>query len=278
MQEKTNADEDHRSQKRATGFAGLIFVPADCRPMLISLLDVMKPILSVAIPAHNEEKYIARCIQSIALSARLAVHPVEVVVALNRCADRTQEIAESLGARCVVENTKCIATVRNAAVRASSAPAVATLDAASWMSPNTVSEVIKRVYDARYVGGGSVIKPERVSVGIFLSLLVVAPYVVTQRVSAGMFWFLRESFNALGGFDESLISVEDLDFALRLKAFGKARGKRFGTIWRHGITTSCRKFDRFGDWHLFRNPRLVREIFSGTNRRAADHFYYEVDR
>jgi glycosyltransferase involved in cell wall biosynthesis len=64
----------------------------------------MKPILSVAIPAHNEEEHIARCIESVVAAARRASQPVEVVVALNRCTDRTGEVAESLGARCVVED------------------------------------------------------------------------------------------------------------------------------------------------------------------------------
>ncbi len=238
----------------------------------------MKPALSIAVPAHNEERYIGRCIESIARSARLAAQPVEVVVALNRCTDRTRQIAESLGARCVAEDTKCIAAVRNAAVRATSAAAIATLDADSWMAPHTVATVLAHVHDARFIGGGTVIWPERVSVGIVFSVVAIAPYVIKRGVSAGMFWFLRESFEAVGGFDESLVSVEDVDFGQRLKVLGRTRGKRYGTIWRHGIATSCRKFDTFGDWYLFRNPRLVREIFEGTNRRAADHFYYDVER
>jgi glycosyltransferase involved in cell wall biosynthesis len=238
----------------------------------------MKPILSIAIPAHNEEKYLARCLLSITTSANLAGQPVEVVVALNRCSDRTREIAIAHGARCVVEDARCIATVRNAAVRATTAPAVATIDADSWMSAHTISAVIGKVYDPRYIGGGATIWPERMSVGICFSLLAVAPYVVRRRISAGMFWFLRESFERIGGFNESLLSSEDVDLALRLKAYGLTLGKRYGTIRRDGITTSCRKFDQFGDWYLFRNPRLVKEIFEGTNRRAADHFYYEVKR
>ncbi len=238
----------------------------------------MKPALSVAIPAHNEEKYIGRCIQSIAESARVAGKPVEVVVALNRCNDRTRQIAESLGARCVVDDTKCIAAVRNAAVRATSAAAVATLDADSWMAAQTVSAVLAHVHHPRYVGGGTVIWPERLSIGIVFSALAIAPYLIRRGVSAGMFWFMRDSFDAVGGFDDSLVSIEDVDFAKRLKAFGQARGKRYGTLFRHGITTSCRKFDTFGDWYLFWNPRLVRDLFQGTNRRAADHFYYDVER
>ena len=238
----------------------------------------MKPVLSVAIPAHNEEKYITRCIESIYLSASLAGYTVEVVVALNRCTDQTQNIAESLGARCVVNDTKCIATVRNAAVRATSAPAVVTLDADSWMSSNTVAEVIKHISDSRYIGGGTATWPERFSVGIMFSVLSIAPYVIKRGVSAGMFWFLRKSFDEIGGFDESLVSLEDLDFACRLKAYGKSKGQRYGTIRRNGITTSCRKFDKFGDWYLFNNPRLVRELFTGSNQRAADHFYYDDQR
>ena len=236
----------------------------------------MKPVLSIAIPAHNEERYIGRCIESIAASAYSAREPVEVAVALNRCTDRTRQIAESLGAFCVANDTKCIAAVRNTAVRVTSAPVVATLDADSWMSPKTVSAIVKHAYDPRLIGGGTMIWPERVSAGIIFSVLAVAPYIANRGVSAGMFWFMREVFEAVGGFNESLFSFEDVDFALRLKAFGKTRGKRYGTIWRHGIWTSCRKFDKFGDWYLFRNPRLVKALFEGTNRGAADHFYYDL--
>lgn len=242
------------------------------------MFEIMNYPLSVAIPAHNEENYIGRCIDSIMASARSAAQPIEVVVALNRCTDRTGSIAESLGARCVVEDTKCIAAVRNAAVRATTAPAVATLDADSWMSEHTVSEILQKVSDPRYIGGGTHTRPERISIGICFSLLSIVPYVIKHGVMAGMFWFQREAFDAIGGFDESLISVEDLDFGLRLKAFGKRLGRRYGTIWRHGITTSCRKFDGFGDWYLFLNPRLVKEIFRGTNRHAADAFYYNIKR
>jgi glycosyltransferase involved in cell wall biosynthesis len=238
----------------------------------------MNPVLAVAIPAHNEENYIGRCIESIARSARIAGESVEVVVALNRCTDRTEGIARSLGARCVVNDIKCIAAVRNAAVRATSANLVATLDADSWMSPNTVPAILSHANDPRYIGGGTVVWPERISIGIVFSVLSIAPYVVRRGVSAGMFWFSRAAFEAVGGFDESLVSVEDMDFAQRLKAYGISCGKRYGTIRRHGITSSCRKFDRFGDWYLFRNPQLVAELFKGTNRRAADHFYYDVER
>lgn len=236
------------------------------------------PDISIAIPAHDEERHIGRCIGSVLLSAQRAGVRAEVVVALNRCTDRTQAIAESLGARCVVEDRKCIAAVRNAAVRGGRAQALATIDADSWMQPHTMGELMRHVHDARYIGGGAAIWPERWSLGIVASGLTVLPYVIGKGVSAGMFWCLRGAFEALGGFDETMASVEDLDFAIRLKALGKARGQRYGTLWRGGIITSCRKFDIFGDWYLVRNPRLVRQIFTGRDRQAADHYYYDVER
>jgi glycosyltransferase involved in cell wall biosynthesis len=234
--------------------------------------------LSVAIPAHNEAHYIGACIESVLTSAQQAGQPVEVVVALNRCTDGTRAVAESLGARCVEEPRKCIAAVRNAAVRAGTASAIATIDADSRMSPGTVAAVLSKVHDSRYIGGGAWMQLERMSVGIAFSLIRVAPHLARNRVSCGMFWCLRDTFEALDGFDERLVSAEDLDLALRMKALGQQRGLRYGTIWRHGITTSSRKFDQFGDWYLFKNPRLVKQIFSGQDRAAADHFYYDINR
>jgi len=239
----------------------------------------MKSLISIAIPAHNEERYIERCIQSVLASAASARQSVEIVVALNRCTDRTREIAESLGAICVVEDRRSIAAVRNAAVRASTSAAVATLDADNWMREGTVGEILRCVYDDRFIGGGSQVLPERMSLGIAFSLLALAPHVIGRNLPAVMFWFLRESFDQINGFNEEMVSLEDLDFARRLKAHGATQGKKYGAISRrNGIIVSMRKCDTFGDWYLFLNPGLVRKIFTGTDRKAADQFYYDVER
>ncbi len=96
------------------------------------------------------------------------------------------------------------------------------------------------------------------------------------RISGGMFWLYKRDFEAIGGFDESHVSLEDHYFALKLKAYGKKKKLKYGTIMQGHITTSCRKFDQFGDWYLLRNPKLVKELFKGTNQKAANGFYYDV--
>ena len=76
--------------------------------------------MSVVIPAHNEEKYVARCIRSIKNSAKNFGGRVEIIVVCNRCTDRTAEIAEKNGAIVLYNEDRCIALVRNAGIKSRS--------------------------------------------------------------------------------------------------------------------------------------------------------------
>lgn len=231
--------------------------------------------LSVITPAHNEEDVLAACVSSVSASARHAGLDYEHIVVLNRCDDRTEEIAVSLGCRIVREDARNLSRIRNAGVHAATGEIMVTIDADSVMSPNMLSEVVRMLNTGRYVGGGVRIYPERWSLGIVCSLLVVVPFVLWHRVSAGMFWCFKRDFDSIGGFDESLACVEDVDFGTRLKRYGRERGLRYGTIRRAHITTSCRKFDQFGDWYFVLNPGLVYDIFR-RKQSVADAFYYDA--
>ena len=233
---------------------------------------------SVLIPAHNEEAFIGDCLQSIKYAADRVPDGVEIIVALNRCTDQTADIAARHHAVLVKEDSKNLAIIRNAAARAASGDVIVTIDADSRMSGNMFAEISEKLGTGTYIGGGVLILPERWSVGICMSALTVLPFLLIHRLSAGLFWCLRKDFDAVGGFNEALVSAEDLDFAKRLKAYGKIKGKRFKMITRAHIITSCRKFDTFGDWYLFKNPGLVWKIMKGDNQKAADLFYYDTDR
>jgi glycosyltransferase involved in cell wall biosynthesis len=234
--------------------------------------------ISVVVPAHNEAHYIARCLASIKAAASAIDVTVEIVVVLNRCADATETIAKPYAHLIVEEDAKNLARIRNRGVRASSGDVLVTIDADSRMSPNMLQEVLRRLRSGKYIGGGVRIMPERMSPGIFCSVMMILPYVLAARISAGLFWLYRRDFEAVGGFDEQFISAEDYHFARKLKKHGVRRGLKFGTILRAHIVTSCRKFDQFGDWYLVRHPRMIQSIFKGDNRKAADMFYYDTGR
>ena len=83
----------------------------------------------------------------------------------------------------------------------------------------------------------------------------------------------------LGGFDESLYCAEDSEFIMRLKRYGKRKGKKFKIITDNYDITSTRTFDKFGDWYYFRYiPRI---LFRGGTKAFKDldivkRFWYDV--
>lgn len=238
---------------------------------------------SVIIPAHNEEKYIGKCLEAIQTAAqKVRPEQVQTIVVANRCTDDTAKIAAEYGAEVVINEDKCISSIRNAGAKAAKGEIIVTIDADSIMSAGSLAEIREMLGSGKYVGGGTRAKFERMSVGIFFSAAYVAlnlaPMMIKSKaaLSGGMFWCYKKDFDAVGGFDESLVSLEDLDFAAKLNRLGKKRGQRYGTLKRSYIVTSSRKFDEFGDWYLIKNRRLTKRIFTGRDREAADSFYYDV--
>lgn len=237
--------------------------------------------ISVVIPAHNEENYIEKCIESVKAAANEVGIPAEIIVVCNRCTDSTADIAGSLGATVIENDSRCIAAVRNAGIRAASGPIIITIDADSLMPQSAICEVEEKLESGKYVGGGAIPVFDRASLGIFFSTLYVAwnlaPVMIKNRaaLSGGMFWFNKADYETVGGFDEQLVSLEDMDFAVRMNRLGRSRGQKWGTL-KGKLITSSRKFDQFGDWYLIKNRRITKQIFTGRDREVADQFYYDA--
>lgn len=236
----------------------------------------MKPRISLVVPAHNEAAFLPASLAAARQAAARMASGVEIIVVLNRCTDRTADIAREFGCRMVRQDAKNLAEIRNAGVAAAGGEIIVTCDADSRMHPESLREILRRMDSGKFVGGGALVLPERWSVGIVASALSIVPYLAFSGVSFGLFWFLKADFEAIRGFDPRFVSVEDVDFARRLKAHGRKSGRSWGTLFRTPLVTSCRKFDQFGDWYLFRNPSFVRKIFRGDDRKAADQFWYDV--
>jgi glycosyltransferase involved in cell wall biosynthesis len=233
---------------------------------------------SVIIPARNEERFLGNCLESIRVSAMPYRDQVEVIVVLNRCSDRTEAIAHRYGARTIRQDARNLAAIRNAGARAAVGRVLVTIDADSTMSPGTLGAIDRALASGTTVGGGTPIRPDRSSPGIRATQLLLNLLLWIGRFSGGLFWVNRDDFEAIGGFNETLVSGEDVDFALRLKAYGKAVRRPFRTLRGEYIVTSCRKFDAYGDWCAVRNPLLLWRLLRGNDRRTADAFYYDFER
>ena len=101
----------------------------------------MKTHISVIIPAHNEEKYIKRCIDSIKKADSVFPGNTEIIVVCNRCTDNTENIARENGSKTLINEDRCIAKVRNAGIAAAKGRIIVTIDADNRMTKNTLREI-----------------------------------------------------------------------------------------------------------------------------------------
>lgn len=235
---------------------------------------------SIIIPVRNEEYYLPKCLAAIDKSYKFLLKNIsdcslEIIVVINRSEDKSEEIANSAGCKVIYNNDKNLAKIRNDGAKAASGNIFITVDADSLMSENMLFNILQTLSNDRYIGGGVSIIPERYSLGIILTVLALLPLALYYRISCGLFFCSKESFWAIGGFDEKLCSVEDIDFAIRLKKFGKSKGKNYKTLFRSHIITSCRKFDKFGDWYFFKNPAKSIRLLKGRSQSDANDIWYD---
>ena len=207
---------------------------------------VMKSI-SVIIPAHNEEKYVARCIRSVRAAAKEYGGEVETIVVCNRCTDKTAEIAAAHGARVLYNEDRCIANVRNDGIFAAAGDIVVTIDCDNRMTKGTLKEIAALLETGKYIGGGAPIRFERYSVPLFLNDLLCSFSFGLTGLYCGIFWAEKETFMAVGGFAQ-LKAMEDAATAKALKAYGKKQGKKYTVLRDNVLTNSTRKYDALGDW------------------------------
>ncbi|MFJ7839076.1 glycosyltransferase [Lysinibacillus sphaericus] len=233
-------------------------------------------IISIIIPAHNEEKYIGKCLESISKASKLLQNQVEIIVVLNRCTDKTEEIAKSYNCITVNNDDKNLSKIRNTGVERARGEIIVTIDADTQMNEHMLAKVVQNLSSGKYIGGGVTGKFERMSLGIFVStMLLIGPLLFKYgAISVGIFWCYKEDFKSINGFNEAMLMAEDADFAKRLKVWGKKKGKKYGTI-QNGMITSSRKFDKHGDWVLLKRPKLILAYLKGTDKQYADEAYYE---
>lgn len=232
--------------------------------------------ISVVIPAYNEEKYIGKCLECISKASKPFENQVEIIVVLNRCTDKTEEIAKSYKCIIIKNNDKNLSKIRNVGIERARGEVIVTIDADTQMNEQFLSKAVENLNSGKYIGGGVTGKFERMSIGIFVSsLLLIGPLLFKYGpISVGVFWFYKKDFILINGFNEDMLMAEDADFAKRLKELGKKKGKKYGTI-QNGMITSTRKFDKHGDWVLLRRPKMILAYLKGTDQKYADEAYYE---
>jgi glycosyltransferase involved in cell wall biosynthesis len=231
---------------------------------------------SLVIPAYNEARLLPRLLDSVDVARSGYKGSVQVIVADNASTDATAAICEV--AR--VEKRR-IAAARNGGAHLARGDSVCFIDADSSIHPETFKAIDEALARANVVGGATGVFPERWSLGIVATWMVMMPVVYATGMDTGVVFCRRADFEALGGYDEERELAEDVAFMWALKRLGARRGQKLARLTHVKAMASMRKFDRHGDWHYFTTviPQGVPAMFRRSARtKLAQRYWYTDDR
>jgi len=189
-----------------------------------------RPKVSVIIPAYNEGAYIADCLKSVT-SLDYPKDKVEILVIDDGSSDDTYKAAKSFAGPNIrvftKENGGKGAALNFGRVRAKG-ELIATMDADSYLKPDTLLEMIPYFSDEEVMAvtpavkiraSGSWLKEfQRIEYLMILFSRKLLNFVDSVPVTPGPFSMFRASvFDKVGGFDERNL-VEDQEIALRIQS------------------------------------------------------------
>jgi glycosyltransferase involved in cell wall biosynthesis len=139
--------------------------------------------ISVIIPAHNEERFVAEAIRSV---QQQSLPVSELFVIANGCNDRTAEISAGLGAAVIEVKQPSMAAALNRGIRESNQPWIAFLDADDYWHPKKIElqwKAIERFPDTGLVACDcfTVVDGEIVDGGLLRDRWVGLPGLISTR-------------------------------------------------------------------------------------------------
>jgi len=192
--------------------------------------------LSFVIPAHNEENYIAKCLESVIQEAKKTPRNVEIIVVNNASTDKTREIVLSFPeVKLVDEPRKGLPQARQAGFLASSGHLIANVDADSVVPPDWIEKVFDHFSrNEKLVAlSGPYVYYDLSKTKNFLVWAFYYPGYLLNRTSrflfgkaamlqGGNFILKRSALENIGGFNTNIkFYGEDTDIARRIKSQGE---------------------------------------------------------
>lgn len=240
--------------------------------------------ISLVVPAYNEERYLPRLLDSVDAAAAAwrdsGGGELEVIVADNGSTDGTARLAGERGCRVAPATVRAIAAARNAGARAARGEILVFVDADARIHPQTFLEISRLLSDPGTIGGATGVRMERRSLGIAATYAAFMPLVWTTGFDTGPTFCRRADFDAVGGYDERLRYAEDVKFLYELWRLGRRTGRHLVRARRAKAIYSTRKFDEHGDWHYFRLfwHGFAQVLGFGHMDEVVDRYWYRPSR
>ncbi len=187
------------------------------------------PLVSIVIPAYNEEKYLKKCLDSI-LTLDYPREKLDVIVVDDGSTDRTATVAkeyEKYGVRVFSKKNGGKGAALNYGIERARGEFIATMDADSYVTPKVLKELLPYFEDhevmavtpaVKIAPSNSVIREfQRIEYLMILFSRKLLSYLDAVPVTPGPFSIFRASiFKEIGGFDEHNL-VEDQEIAMRIQ-------------------------------------------------------------
>ena len=231
-------------------------------------MPLISSVLSFIVPAYNEEFELPSTLEAIQHAANGRAY--EIIVADDASTDRTAAVAREAGANVVSINRRQIAAARNAGGRAATGEILFFVDADTRINERHVIGAIAALQAGCSGGGSRVTVSGEIPLWSRIGLKIFCGFYFGLNLGAGAFLFTsKKTFEAIGGFDESLFIGEEVYFSLALRKLGRFR------ILREPVVTSGRKLRMYSAREilahsfrvLFRGPSVAR------SRKRLDIWY-----
>jgi len=201
-----------------------------------------EPVVSVVIPARNEEAFVASALESVA-SQTWPPTKIEAIVVVNGTQDRTLDVVraatdrlDGLAVRIVDDPTPGVSRAKNVGARLARGEVLVFLDADSRMAPDLVERIAAASGNGAPAGSVAIVADSRDPIDRgFFALLEWGKNLF--KIRANMLYCARNLFEEVGGFDERLQQAEDLDLLRRIQGRG-LEVTHVGDSW---IATSPRR-------------------------------------
>jgi len=186
--------------------------------------------VSVVIPAYNEEKNIAKCVESIN-NSKYPKSKLEIVVVDDGSTDKTVDICKSLGVKVLKQNHKGKVAALNNGINKSVNDFIIIMDADTTVDPFSIKEIIKHMDDKNIgaVSGIAKVLNKKNLLGLFQNVEYAYLQFMRETISrllgtspgiCGAFTcFRKDALKQAGGFNKRT-SAEDFDVALHIKKAG----------------------------------------------------------
>lgn len=230
--------------------------------------------LSIIIPAYNEEKSIGKCLE--ALLKQNTTRKFEIILVDNASTDKTAEVAEQfkekLNLKIVKEERKGRGIARKVGFENASGNIFLSTDADTIVPSNWVEKLTNTLEGRGAVavtGTCKIVDCSPLTNLLFNTFM--SSFMRGYRLLIGHYWLsgfsfatYKDAYEKSGGFSGELTAQEDIDLSFRVQKIGKIQivtdvpvifsGRRFQKGIVHGLVPYM---STFAEYYLFKKKNVV---------------------